>query len=209
MAHDGAGRSRHATAAVVACAILLVGCVAGVFAVFVIQARDDADDQARQDRVLDTARQAVVLLTSIHPDTAHDDTKQILAVSTGEFESAFSMRAGPVAKAVEASGVVADGTVLSSGIEHIDDSSATVLVAAEQKLTPPAGDPEAPADAAPPPPADAPAPAPAAAEDPASPDAATVAQHAETRTYRFRVVVDAPPAGSGDAPAVSKLEFVR
>ncbi|WP_225727735.1 MULTISPECIES: hypothetical protein [unclassified Nocardia] len=134
------GRSRAAHVAVLAaCAVLTLLLVTGA-GVSVYFTRTEAKDEARRAEYTQTARQAVINLTTIHADSAKQDIDRILSVASGEFRSEFDKRVDPFASIVQQAKVVSNGEVVEAAIESEDDDSARVLVAAKQTLTN-AGDP--------------------------------------------------------------------
>ncbi|QIS08509.1 hypothetical protein [Nocardia arthritidis] len=137
-AATGWSRAAH-VALLAACAVLTLLLLTGA-GVSVYFTRTEAKDEARRAEYVQTARQAVINLTTIHADSAKQDIDRILSVASGEFRSEFDKRVDPFASIVQQAKVVSNGEVVEAAIESEDDDSARVLVAAKQTLTN-AGDP--------------------------------------------------------------------
>ncbi|WP_433625144.1 hypothetical protein [Nocardia sp. CA-120079] len=118
-----------AAAAVVAIA-LVIG--TGVFA-YNLHTASDRD--ARRADYVQTAKQAILNLTTIKDDTAKADIDRVLAVASGELKAEYSQRKDAYASVVEQAKVKATGEIIESAIESEDGDSARVLVAAKQTLT--------------------------------------------------------------------------
>lgn len=89
----------------------------------------DAED-ARGERFVQTARQTVLNLTTIHPDSAQEDVDRLLAGASGDFKAEFEGREGPFVDVVKQARVDSNGEIIEAGIESASDDSADVLVAA-------------------------------------------------------------------------------
>lgn len=118
-----------AAAAVVAIA-LVIG--TGFFA-YNLHTASDRD--ARRADYVQTAKQAILNLTTIKDDTAKADIDRVLAVASGELKAEYSQRKDAYASVVEQAKVKATGEIIESAIESEDGDSARVLVAAKQTLT--------------------------------------------------------------------------
>ncbi|WP_330251930.1 hypothetical protein OG874_38385 [Nocardia sp. NBC_00565] len=118
-----------AVAAVVAIA-LVIG--SGLFLYGLHNA--DVRDAQRADYV-QTAKQAILNLTTINDSTAKADIDRVLAVASGELKAEYSQRKDAYASVVEQAKVKASGEIIESAIESEDGNSARVLVAAKQTLT--------------------------------------------------------------------------
>ena len=129
------GRSRWlflaaaAAAAVVAIALVIGN---GLFLYGLHNA--DVRDAQRADYV-QTAKQAILNLTTINDGTAKADIDRVLAVASGELKAEYSERKDAYASVVEQAKVKATGEIIESAIESEDGNSARVLVAAKQTLT--------------------------------------------------------------------------
>ncbi|MFI7671365.1 hypothetical protein [Nocardia sp. NPDC049526] len=119
-----------AAAAVVVAIALVIG--TGFFAYNLHTA---ADRDARRADYVQTAKQAILNLTTIKDDTAKADIDRVLAVASGELKAEYSQRKDAYASVVEQAKVKATGEIIESAIESEDGDSARVLVAAKQTLT--------------------------------------------------------------------------
>lgn len=114
------------TAAFVVVVLALVA--AGTY-LFVGLRASNADD-ARAERFVQTARQTVLNLTTIHPDSAQADVDRLLAGASGDFKAEFEGREGPFVEVVQQAQVDSNGEIIEAGIESSADDYAEVLVAA-------------------------------------------------------------------------------
>lgn len=119
-----------AAAAVVVAIALVIG--TGFFA-YNLHTASDRD--ARRADYVQTAKQAILNLTTIKDDTAKADIDRVLAVASGELKAEYSQRKDAYASVVEQAKVKATGEIIESAIESEDGDSARVLVAAKQTLT--------------------------------------------------------------------------
>ncbi|WP_051020230.1 hypothetical protein [Nocardia araoensis] len=120
--------------AAAAAALLVVALVAGaVVSVFAMHAAHERDE--RRAEYVDTAKQAIVNLTTIRADTAKQDIDRILALASGEFKTEFDGRVDPFTSIVQQAKVVSSGEIVEAALESDDDRSGRVLVAAKQTLT--------------------------------------------------------------------------
>lgn len=117
-----------------AAAVLVLALVVGAtFAA--LAARSGSQDEDLRAQYTQTARQAVINLTTIRADSAKEDIDRILAVASGEFKNEFDGRVDPFMDVVKQAKVVSTGEVVESGIESVDENSAKVLVAAKQMVS--------------------------------------------------------------------------
>jgi len=117
-----------------AAAVLVLALVVGAgFAAFA--ARSGSQDEDLRAQYTQTARQAVINLTTIRADSAKEDIDRILSVASGEFKNEFDGRVDPFMDVVKQAKVVSTGEVVESGIESVDENSAKVLVAAKQMVS--------------------------------------------------------------------------
>ncbi|MEV4206812.1 hypothetical protein [Nocardia salmonicida] len=117
-----------------AAAVLVLALVVGAtFAA--LAARSGSQDEDLRAQYTQTARQAVINLTTIRADSAKEDIDRILSVASGEFKNEFDGRVDPFMDVVKQAKVVSTGEVVESGIESVDENSATVLVAAKQMVS--------------------------------------------------------------------------
>ncbi|MBH0776636.1 hypothetical protein IT779_10100 [Nocardia sp. NEAU-351] len=113
---------------------LVVAAIASTVALHSISEGNDAREQRRTE-YLQTARQAVLNLTTIRADSAQADIDRILAGASGEFRSEFDGRIDPFREVVRQARVVSTGEVIEAALEDDDDRTAHVLVAAKQTVT--------------------------------------------------------------------------
>lgn len=131
---DAAPRSGARILALAAAIVLVLALVAGAgFAAFTAYSVNRDEDLRAQ--YTETARQAVLNLTTIRADTAKDDIDRILSVASGDFKTEFDGRVDPFMDIVKQANVVSTGEVVESGIVSADDKSAQVLVAAKQTVS--------------------------------------------------------------------------
>lgn len=117
-----------------AAAVLVLALVVG--ATFTaLAARSGSQDEDLRAEYTQTARQAVINLTTIRADSAKEDIERILSVASGEFKTEFDGRVDPFMDVVKQAKVVSTGEVVESGIESVDENSAKVLVAAKQMVS--------------------------------------------------------------------------
>ncbi|MFI6171365.1 hypothetical protein ACIBCN_31635 [Nocardia sp. NPDC051052] len=126
----GAWRVVGVAAAAVLVLALLVGAGFAGMKVRSIDARDD-----RRGAYEQTARQAILNLTTIRADSAKADIDRILSVASGQFKTEFDGRVDPFMNIVQQAKVVSNGEIIDAALENDSDDSATVLVAAKQSLT--------------------------------------------------------------------------
>ncbi|MFC8383918.1 hypothetical protein [Nocardia sp. NPDC057272] len=124
------GRILALAAAIVLVLALVVG--AGFAAFTAYSANKDEDLRAQYT---ETARQAVLNLTTIRADTAKEDIDRILSVASGDFKTEFDGRVDPFMDVVKQANVVSTGEVVESGVVTADGDSAQVLVAAKQMVS--------------------------------------------------------------------------
>lgn len=131
---DAAPRSGARILSLAAAIVLVLALVAGAgFAAFTAYSVNRDEDLRAQ--YTETARQAVLNLTTIRADTAKDDIDRILSVASGDFKTEFDGRVDPFMDIVKQANVVSTGEVVESGIVSADDKSAQVLVAAKQTVS--------------------------------------------------------------------------
>ncbi|RVW00807.1 hypothetical protein EGT50_15085 [Rhodococcus xishaensis] len=136
------GRLFAAIAAGAALVVALLG--AGGWLFFQQNAADERD--AHRDAVVKVARETVLNLTTIKPETAEEDVDKILAGASGAFEAEFDGRVDPFVSVVKEAGVTTVGTILEAGIESEDGNTAKVLVAARADVSTPDGTQGGPRD---------------------------------------------------------------
>ncbi|MEU2255817.1 hypothetical protein ABZ540_21865 [Nocardia xishanensis] len=115
-------------------AVLVLALVGGAIAsVFVARAADERDE--RRTAYVQTARQAILNLTTIRADSAKEDIDRILSMASGQFKTEFDGRVDPFLSIVQQAKVVSNGEIVEAALESDTDDSAKVLVAAKQTLT--------------------------------------------------------------------------
>ncbi|MCP2317272.1 Mce-associated membrane protein [Nocardia amikacinitolerans] len=120
--------------AMAASAVLVLALVVGaVVTTFLANAADRRD--ARRTEYVQTARQAILNLTTIRADSAKEDIDRILSMASGQFKSEFDGRVDPFLSVVQQAKVVSNGEIVEAALESDADDSAKVLVAAKQTLT--------------------------------------------------------------------------
>ncbi|QBS42700.1 hypothetical protein [Nocardia sp. CS682] len=127
-------RSRRLTTLAAAAALVLALLIAAALST-VVQAHSlDARD-ARRAEYVQTARQAVLNLTTIRADSAKEDIDRILSLASGQFKNEFDGRVDPFMNIVQQAKVVSNGEIVEAAIESDEEDSAKILVAAKQTLT--------------------------------------------------------------------------
>ncbi|EME20950.1 hypothetical protein, partial [Rhodococcus triatomae] len=141
----GSPRSRLRRVAAIVAAVLIVVLLGTTGWLLVEQnAADDRD--AQRNAFVQTARQTVLNLTTIKPDTAKEDVDRILAGASGEFKAEFDGREDPFVGVVQEAGVTTVGKIIESGLESQDGNTAKVLVAARADVSTPDGAQNGPRD---------------------------------------------------------------
>ncbi|WP_406269685.1 hypothetical protein OH799_27125 [Nocardia sp. NBC_00881] len=131
---ENSGRRVPQLLALGAAALLVLALVCGAtLSVFAVRSAEQRD--AHRDEYVQTARQAVVNLTTIRADSAKQDIDRILSLASGEFKTEFDGRVDPFTSIVQQAKVVSNGEIVAAALESDDDRSARVLVAAKQTLT--------------------------------------------------------------------------
>lgn len=130
-ADDKAPGSGGRILALAAAVVLVLALVVGA-AFTAYSANKDEDLRAQYT---ETARQAVLNLTTIRAETAKEDIDRILSVASGDFKTEFDGRVDPFMDVVKQANVVSTGEVVESGVVTADGESAQVLVAAKQMVS--------------------------------------------------------------------------
>lgn len=117
-------------------AVVIVALVVAAVVLLLDQLSARERDDRRQAFV-DTARQTVLNLTTIHPETAKDDVARIVAGASGQFLEEFQGREDPFVGVVQDANVTTEGEVIEAGIENGTETSisANVLVAARTMVS--------------------------------------------------------------------------
>ncbi|WP_405179409.1 hypothetical protein OG225_37125 [Nocardia sp. NBC_01377] len=124
------GRVVTVVAAAVLVLLTVVGAGTSIFLVHTTNVRDE-----RRAEYVQTARQAVLNLTTIRADSAKADIDRILSLASGQFKTEFDGRVDPFMSIVQQAKVVSNGEVVEAAIQQDDENSAQVLVAAKQTLS--------------------------------------------------------------------------
>ncbi|MBH0781530.1 hypothetical protein [Nocardia bovistercoris] len=124
------GRMLTVAAAAVLVLVMLGGAVGSLL---LTRAADQREE--RRSAYVQTARQAVLNLTTIRADSAKEDIDRILSLASGQFRSEFDGRVDPFMSIVQQAKVVSNGEVVEAAVQSDDEDSAQVLVAAKQTLT--------------------------------------------------------------------------
>ncbi|QCB52597.1 hypothetical protein E5720_07045 [Rhodococcus sp. PAMC28707] len=109
--------------------VVVLALLSGGVYLFLANRATSADD-ARAERFVQTARQTVLNLTTIHPDSAQEDVDRLLAGASGDFKAEFEGREGPFVDVVKQARVDSNGEIIEAGIENSSEYAADVLVAA-------------------------------------------------------------------------------
>ncbi|MBF6337812.1 hypothetical protein IU450_18185 [Nocardia abscessus] len=128
------GRGVSRILAMAAAALLVIALVCGA-TLSVLATRSAHERDERRAEYVETARQAIVNLTTIRADSAKQDIDRILSLASGEFKTEFDGRVDPFTSIVQQAKVVSTGEIVEAALESDDDRSGRVLVAAKQSLT--------------------------------------------------------------------------
>ncbi|MBF6466275.1 hypothetical protein IU427_13965 [Nocardia beijingensis] len=128
------GRGLPRMLAMAAAALLVVALVCGA-TLSALAMRSAHQRDERRAEYVETARQAIVNLTTIRADSAKQDIDRILSLASGEFKTEFDGRVDPFTSIVQQAKVVSSGEIVEAALESDDDRSGRVLVAAKQTLT--------------------------------------------------------------------------
>ncbi|NLE78081.1 MAG: hypothetical protein GX610_00590 [Rhodococcus sp.] len=128
------GRSKKSLAAVGIAGLLVVGLIAAAVFLAVMRYQTDAYNDERQAYV-DAAKQAVLNLTTIHPESAQNDVNRIIEGSTGPFQADFEARKDPFISVIQDGQVRTDGEIVSAAVEKQSDELAQILVAAKTTVS--------------------------------------------------------------------------
>ncbi|MFR9750742.1 hypothetical protein ACL02S_06855 [Nocardia sp. 004] len=126
----GLPRSLVLASCVLLAVVLVCGATLSVFAMRSVHLRDE-----RRAEYVQTARQAIINLTTISADSAEEDIDRVLSLASGDFKDQYGSLADPFASVVQVAKVNATGQILETALESDDEHSAQVLVAARQSLT--------------------------------------------------------------------------
>ncbi|WP_107653940.1 hypothetical protein [Nocardia suismassiliense] len=126
--------NRRLTTLAAAAALVLALVIAAALST-VVQAHSLDTRDARRAEYVQTARQAVLNLTTIRADSAKEDIDRILSLASGQFKNEFDGRVDPFMNIVQQAKVVSNGEIVEAAIESDEEDSAKILVAAKQTLT--------------------------------------------------------------------------
>lgn len=115
--------------------VLLVVAAAALTAVLLSRLGDRRALDSARDDALAAGRQAIVNLDSISAATVDRDMDRVVAGATGTFKDQFVRSRADLKKLVLANRTTSTGTVLSAGVVSADTASATLLVAADRRVT--------------------------------------------------------------------------
>ena len=102
---------------------------------FIAGLRSADTRDARRAEYVQTAKQAVLNLTTIDDQTARADIDRVLSVASGDLKAEYAQRKDAYAQVVEQAKVKATGEVIETAIQDEGQDSARVLIAAKQTLT--------------------------------------------------------------------------
>lgn len=128
------GRSKKSVAMVGVAGLLVVGLIAAAVFLAVMRYQAEAYNDERQAYV-DAAKQAVLNLTTIHPESAQNDVTRIIEGSTGPFRADFEARKDPFISVIQEGQVRTDGEIVSAAVEKQSDELAQILVAAKTTVS--------------------------------------------------------------------------
>lgn len=115
-------------------AVLAIAVIASTAWVMHLRSEASEQDALRADYV-QTAKQAMLNITNISADTAPEDIKRVLEVTSGDLAAEYEQRKDDYAGIVKKAEVKAQGEVVEAAVESADDNTAIVLVAVKQTLT--------------------------------------------------------------------------
>lgn len=117
-------------------AVVIVALVVAAV-VLLLDQRSARERDDRRQAFVDTARQTVLNLTTIHPETAKQDVDRIIAGASGQFLEEFQGREDPFVGVVQDANVTTEGEVIEAGVENGTETSisANVLVAARTMVS--------------------------------------------------------------------------
>ena len=116
-------------------ALLLLGAVGFAVTQASRPARSPSTAAPHWQPYVDYAKQFTVWLTSLSAQSADSDIQRLIDGSTGQFHDDFANRSSDFRQVVVNSNVLTQGTVNSAGLDSINGSTASVLVAATSKVT--------------------------------------------------------------------------
>ncbi|MEO9221649.1 MAG: hypothetical protein ABI251_07715 [Mycobacteriaceae bacterium] len=115
-----------------AAALLVAALVAVAIAIALVPA---AGVDAQREQFIQTARQGVLNLTTIHYATAPADVQHLLDGASGDFAKDFGGRKDSYIQVVQKAQVNSDGKIETAGVEKIEGNTGVVLVASTAKVS--------------------------------------------------------------------------
>ncbi len=103
-------------------------------AVLLTTVKTDGVD-AQREGFIQTARQGVLNLTTIHYATAPQDVQHLLDGASGAFAQDFGGRKDNYIQVVQKAQVNSDGTINTAGVEKVDGNIGVVLVASTARVS--------------------------------------------------------------------------
>lgn len=117
-----------------AAAAVVVALVVAVVLLALVTPSSGALD-ARDQNFVQTARQGVLNLTTVHYPTAPEDVQHLLDGASGSFAQDFGGRKDSYIQVVQKAQVNSDGKIVSAGLEKTTDNTGVVLVASTAKVS--------------------------------------------------------------------------
>jgi len=117
-----------------------VAVVAIALAVAALTLRPSSDDEVRESALL-AARTYTQSLVTYDASTLEEDIARVRRASTEQFAAQYQETIDGLRETIVGEQRVSTGTILGAGLEDLDDTTATVLVAVDQQLTSSAGEP--------------------------------------------------------------------
>jgi Mce-associated membrane protein len=130
----GKGRARRRALAAVAATLLVAALVTGVVLLALAKSSANRLDTQREG-FLQTARQGVLNLTTIHYATAPADVQHLLDGASGAFAQDFGGKKDSYIQVVQKAQVNSEGKIISSGLARVDGDTGVVLVASTAKVS--------------------------------------------------------------------------
>ncbi len=115
-----------------AAALLVAALVAVAIAIALVPT---AGVDAQREQFIQTARQGVLNLTTIHYATAPEDVQHLLDGASGDFAKDFGGRKDSYIQVVQKAQVNSDGKIETAGVEKIEGNTGVVLVASTAKVS--------------------------------------------------------------------------
>lgn len=120
--------------AIILCAIVIVA-LSSVAGVLGHRLYGDREARGNENLFVESARQGVINLTTIHHNSVDADIKRILESSTGGFHDDFQRRAQSFAEVVKQAQTNSEGTVTAAAVQSQNPNGAKVLVTVTLKMS--------------------------------------------------------------------------